>query len=290
MEELLTKFDKMGEFGILYGPQLLWALVILVVGLILAKKLSKYLRNTLGKLGLKPAAVSITGNIFFILFIFFVITAAMEEMELRTELFLGFLGTVCLAAIGLIVAFRPILPTLPFKVGNTVKTGNLLGKVEAITILNTRLRSFDGKTVFVPNTKILNDYVINYHFTPTRRFKLDVGIGYDQDLVKAKQVLEAVMIEDPRVLNKPRPVVYVLNLADSCVELGGRGWVDNLKYWTTRCELLEKVKLRFDQEGITIAYPQRDVHLYHEVPLPELAAEETFTPEKSSSEKNHLIG
>jgi small conductance mechanosensitive channel len=150
--------------------------------------------------------------------------------------------------------------------------------VEATTFLNTRLRTFDGMTVFVPNSKILNDYVINYHFTPTRRIKIDVGIRYDQDILKAKQVLESIMIEDPRVKTKPRPVVYVLNLADSCVEIGGRCWVDNLKYWVTKCDLAEKVKLRFDQEDIIVAFPQRDVHLYHETPLPSFQEAELRRP------------
>jgi small conductance mechanosensitive channel len=176
--------------------------------------------------------------------------------------------TIILAAVGLIVLFRPYIPTLPFKVGNTIKTGDLFGKVEATTFLNTRLRTLEGLTIFVPNRKILDDYLINYHFTPTRRVKVNVGIAYDQDILKAKQIMEAIMIADPRVKTKPRPVVYVLELADSCVTLGGRCWVDNLKYWVTKCELTEKVKLRFDQEGIIIAFPQRDVHLYHETPLP----------------------
>ncbi|MFO7740254.1 MAG: mechanosensitive ion channel family protein, partial [Desulfatiglandaceae bacterium] len=184
--------------------------------------------------------------------------------------------------------FRPYIPSLPFKVGNTIKTGNLFGKVEATTFLNTRLRTFEGLTVFVPNSKILNDYVINYHFTPTRRVKLDVGIGYDQDVLRAKQVMEAIMVEDPRVKTKPRPVVYVLNLADSCVQLGGRCWVENMKYWVTKCDLVEKVKLRFDQEGIVIAYPQRDVHLYHETaapafPEPEPAGAISIQPDRNES-------
>ncbi|MBA7662533.1 Small-conductance mechanosensitive channel [subsurface metagenome] len=133
----------------------------------------------------------------------------------------------------------------------------------------------------MPNSKVLNDYVINYHFTKTRRIKVDVGIRYDQDLLKAKQVLETIMIEDPRVLLKPaRPTVYVLNMADSCVQLGGRCWVDNVKYWTTRCELIEKTKLRFDQEGITIAFPQLDVHHYHGNASPEFPGEEDLAAEK----------
>jgi len=95
-----------------------------------------------------------------------------------------------------------------------------------------------------------------------------VGIAYDQDILKAKQIMEGIMIADPRVKTKPRPAVYLLYLTDSCMTLGGRCWVENQKYWVTKCELIEKVKLRFDQEDITIAFPQRDVHLYHETPLP----------------------
>jgi small conductance mechanosensitive channel len=149
---------------------------------------------------------------------------------------------------------------MPFKVGNNVKAADLYGKVEAITFLNTRMRTFDGRTFFVPNRKILDDIVINYHFTETRRAKIDVGICYDQDLVRAKQLLEAVMIEDPRVMTKPGPVVYVMELADSCIKLGGRCWVTNKDYWVARCDLLEKAKLRFDQEGIQFAFPQMELH------------------------------
>ena len=93
------------------------------------------------------------------------------------------------------------------------------------------------------------------------RVKIDVGIRYDQDLLKAKRVLEAVMTEDARVKTKPGPMVYVLNLVAGAVELGGRCWVDNKDYWVARCELLEKAKLRFDQEGIRFAFAQWDLHL-----------------------------
>ena len=127
---------------------------------------------------------------------------------------------------------------MPFKAGNTVKAGDLLGKVEAITFLNTRMRTFDGKTFFVPNRQVPNDIVINYHFTQTRRVKVDVSIRYDQDLLKAKRVLEMVMTEDARVKTKPGPMVYVLNLVAGLVELGGRCWVDNNDYWVARCELI----------------------------------------------------
>ncbi|MBW1752955.1 MAG: mechanosensitive ion channel family protein, partial [Deltaproteobacteria bacterium] len=127
-------------------------------------------------------------------------------------------------------------------------------------VLNTRLRTFDGTTVFVPNRKILDDVIINYHFTPTRRFVLKINILYDQDLMKAKQVLEAVMVEDRRVHPTPRPIVHVMSLDKGYIELQGRGWTDNLKQFLVTRELLEKTKLRFEQEAIKLAMPQMQVH------------------------------
>ena len=168
---------------------------------------------------------------------------------------------IALVVTGVMIFLKPFIPSLPFKVGNTVKAGDLLGKVEAITVLNTRLKTFDGKTFFVPNRQILNDIVINYHFTATRRVKIDVTIRYDQDLLNAKRVLEAVMTADARVLTKPGPMVYVTKLASNGVALGGRCWVSNKDFWVARCDLLEKTKLRFDSEGIRFALPQLDLHM-----------------------------
>jgi small conductance mechanosensitive channel len=263
MDQQLADFKRAGDFVIEYGLDILVALLILVVGLLLAKTLNRLIRQGLGKLTANYQLISTMSNTLYVLILLVVVGAAMLQAGIPALIMRRILFAVTLAVVGIIIIFRPYIPSLPFKVGNTIKTGDLLGKVEATTMLNTRLRTFDGKTVFVPNSKILNDYLINYHFTPSRRFELDVGIGYDQDLLRAKQIMETIMIEDPRVLKTPRPVVYLVNLADSCVELSGRGWVDNLKYWKTKCDLLEKVKLRFDQEGITIAFPQRDVHLNH---------------------------
>jgi len=273
MEGTFVKYKEMGELIASQGQYFVIALIILVVGLIVLKQISKLLKLILERLALKPQTISTVSNIICIILLVIIVAIALEYLGMNTIVIRNVIFLVSLAVIGIIAIFRPLIPTLPFKVGNTVKVGNFLGKIEATTIINTRMRTFDGKTVFIPNTKVLNDFVINYHFTETRRIKVDVGIGYDQDILKAKQILEAIMIEDPRVKVKPRPAVYVLNLANSCVQLGGRCWVDNLKYWTTRCDLIEKTKLRFDLEGITIAFPQLDVHHYHGDTSPEFVGE-----------------
>jgi small conductance mechanosensitive channel len=282
MESQFAKYRAIGDVIASQGQDFVFALIILVAGLIVIKLLIRLVSRLFERFKLQPAMASTISNVLYVVMIFLVVAAALQYLGMNTLVIRRVLIGISLAVIGLIAVFRPLIPTLPFKVGNTVKFGNLLGKVEATTVLNTRMRTFDGKTVFVPNSKILNDFVINYHFTETRRIKINVGIGYDQDLLKAKQILEAIMIEDPRVKVKPRPVVYVLNLANSCVELGGRCWVENLKFWTTRCELIEKTKLRFDQEGITIAFPQLDVHHFHGTASPNFPGKENTIPEKEA--------
>ena len=269
------KYKEMGELIASQGQTFVIALIILVVGLIVIKQAHKLLRFLLERFALKPQTVSTVNNIICIILLVLIVAIALQQLGMNTLVIRRVIFLVSLAVIGIIAIFRPLIPTLPFKVGNTVKVGDLMGKIEATTLLNTRMRTFDGRTVFIPNSKIVNDFVINYHFTKTRRVKVDAGIRYDQDILKAKQVLETIMIEDPRVLLKPaRPTVYVLSMTDNRIKLGGRCWVNNSKYWTTRCELIEKTKLRFDQEGIIIAFPQLDVHHYHGDALPEFQGEE----------------
>jgi small conductance mechanosensitive channel len=263
MEGFSVKIAKLESTMSLYGREVVIAFAVVVFGLILIKWINQGLKRFFLKLPISPAKGATIRNIIIVIMTAALISFAAIQIGLDARPVARFLAILTLGAIGMVVVFRPLIPSLPFKVGNTVKIGDLLGKIEATTILNTRLRTFDGKTFFVPNRKILDDVVINYHFSDTRRIKINVGIRYDQDLMKAKQVLESIMIEDPRVIPKPAPVVYVLNLTNNCVELGGRCWVDNMKYWVTKCELLEKTKFRFDNEGIVIAFPQLDVNYYN---------------------------
>lgn len=257
-----TRMQRFSELMTNQGPEVIMSLLVLVVGLLVVKWVARNLKTGLGKVIKNTTIVAIISNIVGIVLLAIVITSASLEAGLKLEPVISALTVISLVAVGVIILFRPLIPTMPFKVGQTVKAGNLLGKIEAMTVLNTRMRTFDGKTFFVPNRKILDDIVINYHFTQTRRIKINLGIRYDQDLMKAKRVLEEIMIADPRVKAKPAPVVYVLNLSNNCVELGGRCWVANAKYWVAKCDLLEKTKLGFDHAGIVIAYPQMDIHHY----------------------------
>jgi small conductance mechanosensitive channel len=258
----IEKLQIVGEILASHGRELAIALILLIAGFYLAKYLTKYLRIGLNKVTTNLNIISIVSSSFFILFLMTVVMVATTQAGMKPQVIFSALMIAGLATIGIITLFRPYLPTLPFEVGNTVKAGDVLGKVEAITFLNTRMKTFDGLTVFIPNRQILNDVVINYHFTATRKVKVDVGIGYDQDILEAKRIMEELMITDPRVKKIPRPVVFTVAMEDSWIKLGARCWVDNPKYWLTRCDLIEKVKYRFDEENIRIAFPQLDVHHY----------------------------
>jgi small conductance mechanosensitive channel len=259
-----TFMDEYQRIGILvgdYGLEMIKALVIIIIGLLLSKFTSRLFKRLQKRFRSKKTTIAVIGNIVQVILIYLAVFGALTTMGYESVTARRLLNVIGLALIGAIMIFRPYLPTLPFKPGDTIKVGDLFGKVEATTVLNTRIRTFDGKTIFIPNRKILNDDVQNYYYTPHRRIYLNINIRYDQDLMKAKQTLEGLMIKDPRVLVKPRPVVYVLNLSRNCVEIGGRCWIPNVKYWVTRCELLEKIKLRFDTEGVAFAFPQLDIHV-----------------------------
>lgn len=257
LQGLIGRLQGLGRALSQYGTQLLLCLGVLVGGLLLARLVARTLQRILPQ----TRTSRLFCNILHVLMVVIVVTAATMELGATPANVFRLSGIVALLAIGLVVFLRPFLPTMPFKAGNFIKAGNLLGIVEAVTFLNTRMMTFDGTTIFVPNRKILDDIVINYHYTQTRRVTIDVGIHYEEDIHKAKRVLLAVMNGHDGVKEMPAPIVYVLNLADSCVELEARCWVDNFDYWEVRCDLLEKIKLRFDDEGLRFAYPQMELHV-----------------------------
>ncbi len=257
MEGELQKLREVSDMVTLYGPGILRALILLLVGLVLAKLFLKYSKPILRRFNLKEATLSVVANVIFIVIITFSVAMAAQLLGLKALVIVRVLAAIALALIAIVVMFRPLIPTLPFKVGNTIKTGDLLGKVEVTTLMNTRIRTFDGKTVFVPHSKVLNDYVINYHLIPNRQIRIDFPIGYKDDLLKAKRVLSEILAEEPRILKAPPARVFVIDLTLEGVQLAVWSWVKNIDYWRTRCDLLEKIKLRFDHEGIGFAMPRR---------------------------------
>ena len=255
LEELRDLVVNSGLDGVL-------AIVILIVGLVLANRMTRILYKFLLRYIPKQSTVTIICIIFTLLAAMVVIALASIQVGLSPRPIIRMMIIGSFVVIGIILLIGPLLPTLPFKAGQMVRLGEYIGVVESTTLLNTRLRTFDGKVVYIPNRKILDDMIINYHHTKTRRIAIDIGIGFFEDLIKAKQVLEEIMIADPRVLPKPSPGTMVLTIGESTIQLGARCWVANENFWVTKCDLTEKIKLRFDCEGISFAFNQLDVHLH----------------------------
>ena len=151
----------------------------------------------------------------------------------------------------------------PFKVGDSIEAGGTSGKVTAIAVFATELVTGDNKKVIIPNSAIGSGTITNYSAMDTRRIDLVVGVGYDADLRQARKILENILSDESRVLTEPAPLVAVSNLGESSVDFVVRPWVKAADYSPVTFDLNERIKLRLDDEGISIPFPQHDVHVYH---------------------------
>lgn len=258
---LIEDYERLKELMELYGRDLIQGMIILVIGVVLLQWFIRRFRMYLDKTKGNQWPVKRISAIVYISLLFFVLNLCLIQIGLELKTISLFLAIISLFVIVLVIVFRPYFPTLPFHVGNTVLIDGLFGKVISINMYHTHLKTFDGKMVFIPNSKIMKNVITNYHETPGRRIKINVSIPYTEDLIKAKQILEAVMIADPRVLVTQRPQVWALDIEGGRVKLGARCWTDNENYWLTKCDLIEMIKLRFDHESIRMALPMQQVFL-----------------------------
>ncbi|QJB57304.1 mechanosensitive ion channel domain-containing protein [Pseudodesulfovibrio sp. zrk46] len=252
-----------------HGLNILVALLIFVIGRLIAKRLSMLTHKLLSKSRVDETLCSFLRNIIYYALLAAIIIMALGQAGINVTSFLAVLGAAGLA-VGL--ALKDSLSNFAagvmlimlgfFKKGDYVTAGGESGTVTSIKIFNTVLTTPDNKVIIVPNSSILSGNIINVTANDTRRVDLVMGIGYDDDLLKAKQVLERIVSEEPRVLKEPAPQIMVSALADSSVNINVRPWVKTEDYWGVYFALTEKVKLVFDQEGISIPYPQTDVHLF----------------------------
>jgi len=254
-----------------YALKVAAAIIILMVGKWMSRKLANLLSNVLKKNNVDVTLISFLENIAYYALLVVVVIAALGQLGINTTSFLTIVGAAGLA-VGL--ALKDSLSNFasgvmliffrPFRAGDWVNAGGVLGKVESITIFNTIINTPDNQRVIVPNSSITSNVITNITANPTRRVDLVMGIGYDDDIKKAKDIMEQIVNNDNRVLSDPAPTIAVSELADSSVNFVVRPWVKTEDYWDVYFDLTEKLKTAFDQEGITIPYPQRDVHMYME--------------------------
>ena len=245
------------------------AAAILFGGIWLAKQIKKYVVLMMERRNVDALLASFSSNIVYVALVAFVVIAALSQLGIQTTSFVAIIGAAGLA-IGLalqgslanfasgvmIIAFRP------FKVGDFIEAGGVAGVVEGIQIFSTQMRTGDNKAIIIPNSGITSGNITNYSAKDTRRVDMVFGIGYGDDIKKAKDILMELITDDERILKDPEPLVAVSELGDSSVNFVVRPWVNSADFWGVKFDYTEAVKLRFDKEGISIPFPQQDVHLH----------------------------
>ncbi len=254
-----------------WGMDIALACLIFIVGRKVGQLVIRLLEGALRKARIEAMLVNFIGSISHALILLVVVVAALAQLGVDTTSLIALVGAAGLAvglalqdslknfAAGvLLIIFRP------FKEGDFVEAAGVSGLVEHISIFSSVLRTPDNREIIVPNGAIYSNVITNYSARETRRIDLVFGIGYESDLRLAKAELLALIEADERILKDPAPVVAVDSLADNSVNFVVRPWVKSADYWEVRWSLTEQVKLRFDEVGIAIPYPQMDVHLHRE--------------------------
>jgi small conductance mechanosensitive channel len=256
------------DLAIAYGIKIIGAIAVFIIGKWIAQLLTKAFRKMLEKSNTDVTLVKFLGDLIYFGLLVLVIIAALGTLGVNTTSFAAIIGAAGLA-IGLALqanfsnfgAGVVILFLRPFKVGDFVEAGGAAGSVEAIGIFNTTIKTGDNRIIIVPNSNIIGGNIVNYSKEPIRRIDLVIGVGYEDDLKLVKSTLEEILASDERILKDPAPAVALAELADSSVNFNVRPWVKSADYWAVRSDLLEKIKLTFDEKGINIPYPQMDVHI-----------------------------
>ena len=270
MENIL---ERLMDWGAVYGTLVSWKILGAVAIFVLGRLLATFFANLVGRLMEKSRAdYTLTGfvkNLTRISLLVFTVIAALGALGVETTPLIAVIGAAGLAvgfalqsSLSNIASGIMLVVFQPFKVGNYINAGGTSGVVEEIRIFNTILRTFDNRKIIVPNSRVTADNITNYSAKETRRIDLEFSIGYGDDLKLTRSILERIVKADGRILKDPAPEIGVLKLGESSVDFFVRPWVKASDYWPVKCDLLEKVKLTFDDEGISIPFPQRDVHLY----------------------------
>ncbi|NGX15667.1 mechanosensitive ion channel domain-containing protein [Wenzhouxiangella sp. XN24] len=252
-----------------FGLKLLAAIVVFVVGRWLVGRVTRLLEAGMKRADTDPTLISFFRNIIYFGLLTMVVIAAVSQLGVQTTSFIAVLGAAGLAiglalqgslanfAAGvLMIIFRP------FKAGDYVEVAGVAGSVEELHLFTTKLRTPDNKIIIIPNAQVTNEPITNYSALDTRRLDLQFGVSYSDDLDHVRRVIKEVLDAEERLLEDPAPTIGLLTLGDNSVNFAVRPWVRSSDYWGVYFDLQEAMKKRFDKEGISIPFPQRDVHLH----------------------------
>ena len=261
---LITEFVE--RYAALYAYNLVMAIIILVVGLWVVKRIAGFTENAF-KRKLDITVASFLARILHVALIVFVLIAALDRLGVQTTSLIAIFGAAGLAvglalkdSLGNFAAGVMLLMFRPFRVGDYVEAGGTAGTIQEIRIFATLMNTPDNKVITIPNGAIMSSNITNYSTMPTRRVDLVFRVSYQADLRQVKEVIQAVLGNDERILKEPAPTVAVSQLSVSSVDLIVRPWVNTADYWGVYWDITEAMKIRFDEEDISIPFPQMDVH------------------------------
>lgn len=271
MENTEKYLDLIYEWLISNGITLLTGILVLVIGLWIVGIITRSFAKAMEKRDLNPSLRPFLKSLLNVILKILVVISVMSMIGIQMTSFIAILGAAGLALgmalSGTLQNFAGgviILILKPFKVGDFITAGGHSGTVHEIQVFNTILKTPDNKTIILPNGSIANNSMVNFSEEATRRVDLEFGIGYGDDIDKAKSILWDIIKNDDRVLEDPEAMVAVKELANSSVNFAVRVWVKAENYWPFFWDIHESVKKAFDQNGVSIPFPQTDVHLYNE--------------------------
>ena len=268
--EAVNKYsDYAMDLAMTYGPNLALAIITLIVGLWIINAFCRSLTGLFELRGMEVTLRSFLQSLINIGLKALLLISVASMVGIETTSFIAILGAaglaVGLALQGSLANFAGgvlILIFRPYKVGDFIEAAGHSGSVSRIEIFSTIMTTPDNKTIIIPNGAISNGPIINYSMQAARRIDIVFGIGYDDDLKKAKQLLRELITADDRILKDPAPQIVVSDLGESSDDITTRSWVNAADYWGVYFDLMENGKLMCDENGISIPFPQRDVHVY----------------------------
>jgi small conductance mechanosensitive channel len=256
-----------------YAFSFLMALLIFIIGKWIVNKVVELFGKLLRKVkGMDETLIKFLENIVYYALMIVVLLTALGKLGVETTSFLAILGAAGLAiglalkdSLGNFASGVMIILFKPFKVGDAVTAAGVTGSVSEVGIFNSVFITPDNQKIIIPNGAITSGSITNINANDTRRVDLIVGIGYEDDIKKTKEVLNDIISTHEKILLDKGTTVAVSELADSSVNFVVRAWVKTPDYWDVKFSLTETIKLRFDEEGISIPYPQQDVHHYNKI-------------------------
>jgi len=253
--------NEISRIGGELGPMVIKGMILLILVLILVKYLARFLTPLLIKAGMsdRKAAYSVTGLHILVLLIGALVVLSL--MGFPGPLLVRVIMVIVMVVVVVYVIAKPYVPRLPFQKGDVIMTAAGTGIVDHISVINTGIRAFDGKMIYVPNQKIFNDAVTNSSVRPNRRLDIDFFIPYDQDVEKVKIAVGEILKQDEIVLEKPAPRVVIDKFTPDYMAMKARFWVQRKHALTGRWGLNDKIKSRFEEEGVSMASPRLEVNL-----------------------------